>query len=220
MPNPMPSEQADHVILLHGIWMRGITMLPLARRLRADGFSVETIDYPSVVGAWSDTSRRLCQHWSALAGSTVHVVGHSLGGMLAAQVADEQRSLPSGRLVCLGSPLNGSAAASRLLRVPGGRWLMGQSAPVLDKGLARWSGARPLGIIAGSKPLGLGGFIGGLPRPHDGTVSVEETRLPGADAHCVVETSHTGLLFSTEAATLTARFLREGRFDQSAEGES
>lgn len=200
--------------------MRGITMLPLARRLRADGFSVEAIDYPSVVGAWADTATRLRQHWCGRVGGTVHVVGHSLGGMLAAQVADEHRDLPAGRLVCLGSPLNGSAAASRLLRVPGGRWLMGQSAPVLDKGLGRWSGARPLGIIAGSRPLGLGGLIGALPRPHDGTVSVEETRLAGADAHCVVETSHTGLLFSPEVAALTTRFLRQGRFEPSAEGDS
>ena len=46
----MPIDQRDHVILLHGIWMRGIAMLPLARRLRAAGFSVEAIDYPSVVG--------------------------------------------------------------------------------------------------------------------------------------------------------------------------
>jgi pimeloyl-ACP methyl ester carboxylesterase len=209
----MPTTQPDHVILLHGIWMRGITMLPLARRLRAAGYSVETIDYPSVVGAWTDTATRLCRHWRGLAGNTVHVVGHSLGGMLAAQVAEEQLELPPGRLVCLGSPLNGSAAASRLLRVPGGRWLMGQSAPVLDCGLAQWSGKRPLGIIAGSKPLGLGGLIGGLPRPHDGTVSVEETRLAGADAHCIVETSHTGLLFSAEVASLTASFLGEGRFE-------
>ncbi|MEZ5460622.1 esterase/lipase family protein [Dokdonella sp.] len=208
----MASVQPEHVILLHGIWMRGITMLPLARRLRTAGFTVETIDYPSVVGAWTDTSSRLCRHWRGMTGHTVHVVGHSLGGMLAAQVAEEQNDLPPGRLVCLGSPLNGSAAASRLLRVPGGRWLMGQSAPVLDRGLAHWSGRRPLAIIAGSRPLGLGGLIGGLPRPHDGTVSVEETRLAGADAHCIVETSHTGLLFSAEVASLTASFLREGRF--------
>lgn len=216
----MPSAQSDHVILLHGIWMRGITMLPLARRLRAAGFSVETIDYPSVVGAWTDTAARLCRHWHGLAGNTVHVVGHSLGGMLAAQVAEEQKELPRGRLVCLGSPLNGSAAASRLLRLPGGRWLMGQSAPVLDRGLAKWSGTRPLGIIAGNKPLGLGGLIGGLPRPHDGTVSVEETRLAGADAHVIVETSHTGLLFSAEVAALTASFLREGRFVAASEAEA
>lgn len=208
----MPSDQPEHVILLHGIWMRGITMLPLARRLRAAGFSVETIDYPSVVGTWTDTATRLRRHWLGLAGRTVHVIGHSLGGMLAVQVAVDQADLPAGRIVCLGSPLNGSAAASRLMRVPGGRWLLGQSAPVLDNGLARWPGARPLGIIAGNRPLGLGSLLGGLPRPHDGTVSVEETRLAGADAHCIVETSHNGLLFSAEVASLAANFLREGRF--------
>ena len=43
-----PESAREHVILLHGIWMRGITLLPLARRLRNAGYSVETIDYASV----------------------------------------------------------------------------------------------------------------------------------------------------------------------------
>jgi hypothetical protein len=43
-------------------------------------------------------------------------------------------------------------------------------------------------------------------------VAVEETRLPGLADHCVVETNHTGLLFSPEVAQLAAGFLRHGRF--------
>jgi pimeloyl-ACP methyl ester carboxylesterase len=212
----MQTASADHVIVLHGIWMRGIAMLPLARRLRMAGFTVDTLDYPSVVGSWADSVTRLANHWREHAGRKVHVVGHSLGGMLALHVASSHDDLPDGRIVCLGSPLNGSAAADRLRRLPGGHWLMGQSAKVLHDGLAPWQGQRPVGVIAGSTPIGLGSVLGVLKAPHDGTVSVEETRLKGIDEHRVVGFTHSGLAFSSDVAAMTVGFLRDGHFPAQA----
>ncbi|MEP6881939.1 MAG: alpha/beta hydrolase [Dokdonella sp.] len=212
----MQTSTGDHVIVLHGIWMRGIAMLPLARRLRLAGFTVDTLDYPSVVGSWDDSASRLADHWRECAGRTVHVVGHSLGGILALHVAANYRDLPQGRIVCLGSPLNGSSAATRMRRLPGGHWLMGQSAAILHQGLAPWRGQRPVGVIAGSTPIGLGSVLRVLQSPHDGTVSVDETRLQGIDAHRVVPLTHSGLAFSSDVAEMTAGFLREGRFPDEA----
>lgn len=202
----------DHVILLHGIWMRGITLAPLAQRLRGQGFSVETLDYASVSGSWDAAGARLAKRWRASAFQRVHVVGHSLGGMLALHVADTQSDLPQGRIVCLGSPLKGSASAKRMGAIPGGNFVMGHSLPILCDGFEQWSGARPVGVIAGCKPIGLGGLIGKLERPHDGTVSVVETHLAGIDDHRVVDATHSGLAFSPKVANLIAGFLREGRF--------
>ncbi len=212
----MQTVTPDHVIVLHGIWMRGIAMLPLSRRLRGAGFSVDTLDYPSVVGSWNDSASRLADHWREHAGRKVHVVGHSLGGMLALHVAANHADLPDGRIVCLGSPLRGSAAASRMGRMPGGHWLMGQSAEILNDGLPAWQGQRSVGVIAGRTPLGLGSVLGVLKPPHDGTVSVEETRLEGIDEHRVVAYTHTGLAFSSEVAELAIGFLRNGRFADEA----
>ena len=208
----MSNESAEHVIVVHGIWMRGIAMLPLARRLRSAGFSVETFDYRSVTGEWNGSLERLRERWRQRSAGRVHVVGHSLGGMLALDLATQDADLPAGRIVCLGSPLRGSTAASRLQGLPGGRLLMGKSASILHEGLQAWNGARDVGVIAGSTPIGLGALIAPLERPHDGTVSVAETRLPGVSDHCVVECTHTGLLFSAEVASLAAGFLRNGRF--------
>ena len=202
----------QHVILLHGIWMRGVTLHPLARRLRRAGYDVETLDYASVYGGVAPAAARLRGRMRAIDADSVHLVGHSLGALVALEAAREPLDLPPGRIVCLGPPLRGSAAARSLARVPGGRWLMGHSAQALVDGVEAWTGSRNVGVIAGSLPFGLGAVMAALGAQHDGMVAVEETRLPGITDHCMIRTSHSGLLFSSEAAQLTIGFLRDGRF--------
>lgn len=204
----------EHVILLHGIWMRGFTLAPFARRLRAQGFaSVDALDYASIAGSLDLAVERLAARMRAHAG-TVHVVGHSLGGMLAVEMA--HRLGCRGRIVCLGSPLLGSSAARGVARIPGVRRIMGHGAGVLVNGFECWRGDNDIGVIAGRTPLGLGRFVGALEGPNDGTVSVAETRLPGITDHCVVAATHSGLVFSDDVAHLTATFLRHGRFPSTA----
>ena len=94
--------------------------------------------------------------------------------------------------------------------------LLGHNRSLLEQGLERWEGPREVGVIAGRLPLGLGAMLGQLAGEHDGTVAVEETRLPGVADHCVVEANHTGLLFSQEVARLVTAFLRHGHFDTTA----
>jgi hypothetical protein len=73
-------------------------------------------------------------------------------------------------------------------------------------------------VIAGSLPLGLGRLVGPLDGSHDGTVLVEETRLPGATQHLTIRTSHSSLVYSAEVARQTAGFLQTGRFDRTEDG--
>ena len=210
-----PESAREHVILLHGIWMRGITLLPLARRLRNAGYSVETIDYASVFRGVAPAVDALRERMRGADADRVHLVGHSLGGLVALEATRGVRGLPKGRIVSLGSPLRGSAVARGLASVPGGRLLLGHSAEPLLDGLDAWRSTRQVGVIAGRLPFGLGVSIGALSAPHDGTVSVSETRLPGIADHVTVDASHTGLLFSGEVAELTVEFLRDAHFSQS-----
>jgi pimeloyl-ACP methyl ester carboxylesterase len=207
----------DHIILLHGLWMRGFALSLLHRRLMEAGFRVHRFDYLSVAAQQARILQRLHEQVASLAdgGGTVHLVGHSLGGLLALRLcAASAGALPPGRIVCLGSPLKGSAAARRFAGLGrGGEVLLGHNRELLEHGLERWNGMRELGVIAGSMPLGLGAMLGQVEGLHDGTVAVEETRLPGLADHCVVETSHTGLLFSQDVARQTTRFLQSGRFE-------
>lgn len=206
---------SDHVILLHGLWMRGFALAMLHRRLMAAGYRVHRFDYLSVAATQERILDRLQTRLQALASEAdaVHLVGHSLGGLIALRACQDAPALPTGRIVCLGSPLLGSAAARHFAAWgPAGEVLLGHNRELLQRGFARWDGTREVGVIAGRVPLGLGAVFGHFEGEHDGTVAVEETRLPGVADHCVVESSHMGLLFSTEVAAQVDHFLRDGHF--------
>ncbi len=202
----------QHVILLHGIWMRGITLMPLARRLRTAGYTVETIDYASVFRGIRPVVAKVREQMRSHDATAVHLVGHSLGSLVALEAVRDQIDLPQGRIVCVGPPLRGSAVAQRLASLPGGRLLLGHSADPLLQGIEAWTDPREVGVLAGRMPYGIGITIGPLTAPHDGTVSVSETQLPGIADHRIVAASHNGLLFSSEVSDLTIGFLRDGRF--------
>ncbi|MEO6967081.1 MAG: alpha/beta hydrolase [Rhodanobacteraceae bacterium] len=202
----------DRVVLLHGLWMRGLVMTALQRRLIQAGFEVESFDYWSVAAEPRHSAERLRERMHALAPSRVHLVGHSLGGVLALQAMRDVHDLPLGRIICLGSPLAGSTAAQGFLHWPGARAMLGRSVELLCEGVSPWNGAREVGVIAGRMPHGLGMLFGQLDDQHDGTVAVSETKLQGIADHCVVAASHAGLVFSAQAAQQTIAFLREGRF--------
>ena len=195
-------------ILVHGLWMSGLELALIRRRLEMDG-SLRTLSftYPTIVGSMSDHVRRLIECARAHKAERLHFIGHSLGGLVilrALQVTAE--------------PLQGSRTAQKFARLPFGRALLGGAIAeeCLDWSPREWSGRRDVGVIAGSVGLGLGRLLADLEDAHDGTVMVEETRLPGAKDHLVVATSHTGLVWSAEVAEQTRHFLDHGAFRRGA----
>jgi pimeloyl-ACP methyl ester carboxylesterase len=205
------SVMSDHVILLHGLWMRGFALALLRRRLFEQKFVVHRFEYMSVAATQQRILERLRQRMVSLGPASVHLVGHSLGGLLALRACADAEGLPPARIVCLGSPLKGSAAARGFAHW-GGEMLLGHNRELLEQGFNQWSNARQVGMVAGRMPLGLGAVLGHLQGDHDGTVAVEETRQPWLSDHCVIETSHTGLLLSADVALGVGHFLRQGSF--------
>lgn len=206
-------RESRRVILLHGIWMVGATMRWLAARLRGSGFAPEIFSYHSIVGGPAAALPKLAA--SLREAGPAHLVGHSLGGLLAVQaLGAEAGTLPVGRVVCLGTPLCGSRAAKVLGRNPLTALYMGRSGAILRDGCAHWPPDREVGMVAGRVPHGLGALLAGFDGEHDGTVAVEETRTPGLTDHVLVDASHSGLLLSREAAEQVASFLRDGRFQR------
>ncbi|MGD9583373.1 MAG: esterase/lipase family protein [Lysobacterales bacterium] len=200
----------ERVILLHGLWLGGYAMRVLAGRLGRAGFATEIFAYASLHGSPEAAARRLRERIDAAGDPCVHLVGHSLGGVVAA-LASLGLDTP-GRTLCLGSPLAGSKVAARVARVT--PWLIGQSRRVLIDGLPAWTGSRLLGMIAGDRGIGLGRLTGSIEAPHDGTVAVAETRLPGLAAHRVLPVTHSSLIFSAQVAEAALHFLRHGHFDR------
>jgi len=145
---------------------------------------------------------------------TVHVLAHSLGGVVTLETFAAGHELPPGRIVLLGSPVQGSRAAQAIAAWSWGPQVLGSLAVAeLTRPRARsWGGTREVGVIAGGRSAGLGRLFASLPVPNDGTVAVDETRLPGALAHIVLDVSHTGMLFSSEVASAAVKFLASGTF--------
>ena len=203
---------SDHVVLLHGIWMRPFTLALLARRLRAHGFATSTFGYDSVAGvseAWMSAAR---DHLATVDASRVHLVGHSLGGLLALMLARDHGLPGGGCIACLGTPLCGSAVARVLSRHRMWRWMLGRVDGLLCDGAPCWPAATAVGLVAGATPFGIGALVPSLKRPHDGTVAVAETRDARQSGHVTVRASHSGLLLSRTVADQVAGFLARGAF--------
>lgn len=206
------------VVLLHGIWMVGATLHWFGARLRAAGHVPETFGYHSIVGGPQAAVPRLVGRLRD--GPPADLVAHSLGGLIALQALAEVPDLPPVRVVCLGVPLCGSAAARRLARWPATSLYLGRSGALLREGCAAWPEQHRVGMVAGSLPRGLGAFFAHFDGVHDGTVSVAETRAPQLADHVVVAASHSGLLFSGEAVRQADAFLRDGSFDHGRETDT
>jgi pimeloyl-ACP methyl ester carboxylesterase len=212
------AQRVSSVVTVHGLWMRGTAMGALRRRLEPNGFSFHDFTYSSITGSLSDNVEALAAFVACVPGETVHLVGHSLGGVLICALLE--RSLPArtGRVVCLGSPLRGSKTAARLCRWPGGRHLIGKCLADVHArgGFAAWRAGVEVGGIAGRMPFGVGRLLGPFPEPNDGTVAVEETRIAGLADHIVLPVSHVALLWSSAVAAQTQHFLVHGRFSRAA----
>jgi len=203
------------VVLVHGLWFGPWSLGLLARRLRHAGFEPRRFRYRSTRADLAEHARALRRFVDIPGNRPVNFVAHSLGGLVTLHMLAEGTDLPPGRVVLLGSPLGGSVAARKSARVPGARRLLGAAKPALEAGFERLVADREIGMIAGSRSIGLGLFLGGLGEPGDGTVAVAETRSEGLREHRLLPVTHTGMLFSKQVALEVVHFLRVGSFGPS-----
>ena len=204
----------ETVVLVHGLWMHGAAMVLMQRRIMRCGYRVLRYSYPSMRLSLTENAARLAEFCRRMEVTRIHLVGHSLGGLVILSMLERGIPLRVGRVVLIGSPCGESLAASRLASLPGGRVLLGRSIP-------EWHAVKDapprsnleIGVIAGCFGVGLGRVLApDLPRPNDGVVTVEETRLPGMRDHVVLGVNHFGMLVSAVVARQACHFLRHGAF--------
>lgn len=208
-----PAGSPAAVILVHGLWLHGAALLLLRHRLARCGFSVRSFSYPSVRRSLDANSLALSRCVAETPGGSVALVGHSLGGLVVLNLLAQAPDPRIRRVVLMGSPCAGSHCASFLLRTPGLARLLGRSIrDAMRRGHWEAPAGAEIGVLAGCRSFGLGRIVPGLPRPNDGVVALEETRLAGSRDAIVLPVSHTEMLFSPSCARQVAHFLKNGCF--------
>ncbi len=214
-------SKQETVILVHGLWMHGVAMALMRRRIARCGYRVLSYSYPSMRLTLTENAERLERFCREQGTERLHFVGHSLGGPVILTLIERETALNIGRIVLAGPPYTGSFTARRLEHLPGGHKVLGRS-------IRQWLGHKraadytrfEIGVIAGSSNIGLGLLIApGLPRPNDGVVTVDETRVPGARDHIVLGASHSSMLISAEVVRQVCAFLRTGAFFRKTRAE-
>ena len=212
----MPDEtrQRAEVILVHGLWDRGYSMLLLASRLRSMGWPVRLFSYPSVSRDLSRSADKLRKMINNSRYPNVYVVAHSLGGLISLLARSMHGADKLQRMVLLGTPLTGSKVAQRLASLPILNRTLGHSKKLLLNGSNELPAGAVVGVLAGNRSVGLGKLISPTSEANDGTVMVSETHLPELQDHLVLPASHTGMLFSRQLVQQTDHFLRYGCFSR------
>ena len=207
--------EGEVVVLVHGLWMSGLEMHWLGARLGECGYNVCYFHYSSLTKSPRESARELSDFIGQLNCEKLNIVAHSFGGIVVLNLFDRFDALPEGRVLLMGSPVLGSGIARVAASHGGLRMLLGTASPDrLTEAAPAWRGGRALGVIAGTSAFGVGRILGGLQGPSDGTVSVCETRLPGATDFVTLDVNHMGMLFSREVAREVCFFLHYGRFDR------
>ncbi|ENM5893160.1 triacylglycerol lipase [Vibrio mimicus] len=200
------------IVILHGLYMHGLVMQPLAQRLNKLGYQTQVISYNTIAIDDEKVFQAIDQ---ALSPRQVNVlVGHSLGGLMIKRYLRSRRpplSLIS-HVVALGSPLKGASIVGKIQQMGFGAILGNAPLYGLELHQDTWELPQLLGSIAGTLPLGFRPILLGGSRLCDGTVTVAETQISGMADHLQLRQSHTGLVYSHKVAHQIDHFIRHGKF--------
>jgi pimeloyl-ACP methyl ester carboxylesterase len=200
------------VVLVHGLWMRGWVMQGLRLWLSRRGYAAYTFGYPSIAQSLDAHAQRLAARIAELQQPVIHLVGHSLGGLVILRCLRNHGERRIGRVVLIGTPVRACMAGRRLEHLVGGKRLLGTSRDIWHSLPEVFRPRCALGVIAGSRPWGLGRMLMRLPGTNDGVVRLEETDVAGMRDRVVLPLSHSGMLVSARVASEVAAFLEHGAF--------
>ena len=201
------------VVLAPGLWMPSAALTLLASRLMRAGYVPHVFAYRGRSPLEGNVACFARFVRDSSGGRPAHFIGHSLGGVLVLETLNRHADIPVASAVLLGAPVRGCLAGRRLGSAQVGRWMMGACGDICPERKASWRREAPLGVVAGTRPLGLGRALGRLPGPNDGVVCVDETLVDGMSASSLVPLGHSMLIVSGAVGKLVERFFASGRFE-------
>ncbi|SHF82565.1 PGAP1-like protein [Vibrio gazogenes DSM 21264] len=205
-------KESMKIILLHGLYMHGIALQPLRQRLNQLGYTTEVLSYNTVA---IDDEKLFSNIDAALDETQTNIlVGHSLGGlMIKNYLASRQPPTTQiSHVVTIGSPLQGASIISKIQAMGFGMILGNAPNYGLQQHQDEWRFPQKLGSIAGTVAFGIRPMLFGNDSASDGTVTVEETKIPGMTDHLEIRYAHTTMLYSQTLASQIDGFIRHDRF--------
>ncbi len=196
-PTASSVPEGRPVVLLHGAGMRGLSMTPLARKLRATGRKVYLFTYRPSGLAFEAYARQLSDYLESIIGEMGHrkfdAVGHSVGGLILRRfIAVHNDPVKIRRIITLGAPHGGSelwrfapSTLGRQLR-PDGEFLRR-----LDEA----------GLPPGVEATAISGGFDQLVVPN------ANARWEGAANHIISDSGHNRLVFHRETLRIVLEAL-------------
>ncbi len=215
-------DRGDCVVLVHGLWRNGFAMRSIEKMLGEQGFYTVSIDYPSTSMPIPEISEQylgaqgvdLCR---ANNSPRIHLVTHSMGGIVARHYL-QTHHLPEGsRVVMLSPPNQGSEFSEKFA----GQWWFDALVGPAGSSLTRTESgiidqlepiSEPVGIVAAYRDWSAWPDSW-LPAPNDGTVSVASMVLEEMDDFVLVNSGHSMMRYNDSVHQHIVNFLNEGRFD-------
>lgn len=225
---PLPTDQlvssqakpGDCVILLHGLARTNKSMRPMENTLLRHGYLVVNFSYPSRQFSIQELSNETlpasveaCQIQGA---KRIHIVTHSLGGILVRYYLERHEIPDIGSVIMLAPPNQGSEVIDTFGRIPGFSHMFGRAGEQL--GTDKNSIPNQLGpvtvdtaIIAGTSSINLILSLS-LPNPDDGKVSVASTRVDGMCALLQLPLAHPFIMKDLRVLTNVLAYIETGKF--------
>jgi len=206
------------VVLLHGLARGRGSMAKLGAVLRAHDFDTWSHTYPSRKHSINYLAGAITELLVEHGPRPLHAVTHSMGGIVVRHLRDPR--LDWQRIVMLAPPNQGSQLAAGLVGNPLFRWFYGPAGAELADASAWPPPPAPFAVIAGTRSVALTNVtswtVGRRFPPgtrNDGTVAVDEAKLPGMAAFAEVDATHTWIMNSPVVQRMVIAYLRSGTLD-------
>jgi hypothetical protein len=218
MNDKLSHENPAPLIILHGLGSGAWSMYILAARLGRMGFDVEVLAYKSHGQSLSQMTDEIQAALPERFKGRFDIVAHSLGGLVAHELAKRLGATAISKVVMLGSPFLGTRAAGVMVRSRVARFIYGPIWSDLLPAVRRNLDVRVDGVTMGM----IAGVIPGtrfLPRgASDGLIPLASTKGISFAQHITIPASHATLLISKTVAENVGSFLKYGHFLQASEG--